>query len=68
MSLHILTVTSNIYCPGGGMIPKGARVEVPAPFGCHMDYEDAKDAFERKYGLRPGTDDIQLRCDKEEIR
>lgn len=67
MSLYILTVNSNIYCQGG-VIPKGARVEVPAPPCCHMDYDDAKDAFERKYGLRPNTQGIQLNCDKEEIR
>ncbi len=67
MALYKLTVNTNIYCQGG-VIPRGASVEVPALDGCHMDYDDAKDAFERKYGLRPNTQEIQLNCDKDELR
>lgn len=66
MSLYKLTVNQNIYC-SGGVIPKGASVEVPTPPGRHMDYDDAKDAFQRKYGLRPNTQEIQLNCDREEL-
>lgn len=55
-----------MYC-SGGIIPKGATVEVPTPPGRHMDYEDAKDAFQRKYGLRPSTQHVQLNCDKKEL-
>lgn len=67
MPLYKLIVNDNIYC-SGGVIPKGASVEVPAAPGRHMDYDDAKDAFVRKYGLRPSTQGIQLNCDKIELK
>ena len=68
MTLYKLTVNDNIYC-SGGVIPKGASVEVPGHnYGNGFDVEDAKDAFVRKYGLRPNTQEIQLNCDRIELK
>lgn len=64
--IYKLTVTDSIYCNGGGCIPRGASVEAISNDCGAFDYENAKDAFERKYGLRPDTMDIQLRCRCEE--
>lgn len=60
-------MTDNIYC-NGGCIPKGASVEAPSNMSGGFDYDNAKDAFERKYGLRPDTQHIQLNCRREELR
>ena len=68
MSLYKLTVKSNMYC-SGGVIPKGATVDVPEHNGCcGFHVEDAIAEFQRKYGLRPSIGDVQLNCDRVEIR
>ncbi|WP_304649687.1 hypothetical protein [uncultured Duncaniella sp.] len=67
MALYKFTVTRDIYC-SGGVIPRGASVEVPGHnYSESFDYEDIKDAFERKYGLRPNIQGIQLNCKRENL-
>lgn len=68
MSLYRLTVKDNMYC-SGGIIPKGATVDVPEHNGgCGFDVQDAREVFYRIYGLRPSIQDVQSCCNRVEIK